>query len=210
MPIKTKRLAFTPVTGSATNIKSAGTPGGAGALTLDGALVSGGVVPAQNMAYMLLFTTTADDSAKTITIVGTDADGAAQTEALTAPNATTKQSTKYYKSISSISVSAGFTGNLSIGTSNATSCAVSQTVLVDSYSPYTTLAADISGTINFTLQKCYENPNRGETPNWVTAQAAGTVDVQTLITGPVAAVRLLINSYTNTATAALTIMQSDC
>lgn len=209
MPIKPKRWAFTPVTQSTTNILGAVTPGAAGALTLDGALIVGGVLPKQELAYYLLLTTVSDESTKTITIVGTDYTGAAQTETTTVlPNATTKSSVKAFRSISSITVSAALTGNLSIGTENATASALSPIMPLDIYSSYTTIACDMTGTINFTVQKCYEMVNRGETPNWVTAQAAGAVDVQTTITGPVSAVRLLINSYSNSATLAMNVAQS--
>ena len=99
MPIKPKRWAYTPVTGTATNISAADTPAGAGALALDGALAVGGVVPDLGLAYYLLITTTAADQAKTITITGTDADGKAQVETATAlPNATTKSSVKAFRS----------------------------------------------------------------------------------------------------------------
>lgn len=209
MPIKPKRWAFTPVTQAADNILAAVTPAGAGALTLDGALTSAGVVPQQTLAYYLLLTTAANDSGKTITIVGTDADGKAQTEtALALPNATTKSSAKAFLSISSVTVSAALLGNLSIGTMNTTASALSPTMPLDIYTNYTSVACDISGTINFTVQKCFEMINRGETANWGTAQAAGAIDVQTLITGPVSAVRLLVNSYSNTATLAMNVAQT--
>ncbi len=207
MPIKPKRVAFAPVTQSATNILQAVTPGAAGALTLNGALISGGVLPTQTLAYILLLTTAANDSAKTITITGVASDGST-TETVSLPNATTGFSAKAWFSISSITVSAALIGNLSIGTANATLSAYSAPIPVDVYSSYTQLAVDISGTINFTVQKCYEMLNRGETPNWITAQAAGAIDVQTLLTGPVSAVRLQINSYTNTATIAMSVLQT--
>lgn len=211
MPIKPKNWAFTPVTQSTTNILTAVTPGGAGALTLNGALTSGGVVPSQTLAYYLLLTTVVDESTKTITIVGTDADGHAQTETATAlPNATNKSSVKAFRSISSITVSAALTGNLSIGTENATASAISPAMPLDVYSEYTNIACNVGGTMNFTVQKCYEMLNRGETPNWVTAQAAGAIDVQTTIIGPVSAVRFLINSYTNTASLSANVAQTAC
>jgi len=185
------------------------TPSGAGALTLDGALTSGGVVPDLGLAYYLLITTTAADQAKTITITGTDADGKAQTETATAlPNATTKSSVKAFRSISSITVSAALIGNLSIGTMNATASAISPTMPLDIYSKDTVISTGISGTINFTVQKCYEMVNRGETPNWKTAEAAGAIDVVTVLTSQVAAVRFIISSYTNGATIAMNVSQA--
>lgn len=207
--MKPKRVSFTPVTGAANNIATSQTP--TTGFTLNGALCSGGVLPEQTLGYIVVLTTAADETAtpKTITITGTSQDGKAQTENVTAPNATTAASTKFYKSVSSITCSVGFLGAATVGTSNATLCAATPTYCVDMGAEYTTLAADIGGTINFTLQKCYERPTAGETPNWITAQAAGAVDVQTLITGPVGAARGQINSYTNGATFAMSILQAD-
>ena len=208
MSVKPKRFSFTPVTQSATNLLAAVTPGGAGALTLDGALIVGGVLPQQSLAYYLLMTTSAADQAKTITITGTNSDNAAQTETINLPNATTGVTTKAFRSISSVTVSAGLIGTVSLGTTNTVLSALSPTIPLNVYETYTTLAADIGGTINFTMQRCYEMVNRGETPNWITAQAAGAVDVQTSIVGPTAAVRVQINSYTNGATLAYSVLQS--
>lgn len=210
MPIKPKRWAFTPVTGTATNIAAAqGSTGANNPLTLAGALASGGVVPDLGLAYYLLITTDADDSGKTITITGTDYNGSAQVETATAlPNNTTKSSVKAFRSISRITASATLTGNVSIGTMNATACAISPAMPLDVYCKDTVIATDISGTINFTIQKCHELMNRGQTPNWLTAEAAGAIDVVTTLTAPVAAIRFLISSYTNGATIALNVNQA--
>lgn len=206
--MKSRRLSYTPVAGGANTIATSQTPGGAGNITLDGALAVGGVIPQQELAYIVSQASVSDESGKTFTITGTNADGAPQTEDLTGANATTVVSTKFWRSISSISVSAATTGAITVGTPNTTLCAVTPTFPVDINKNYTTVAADIGGTINFTLQKAYERPTAGETPNWITLQAAGTVDVQATVTGPVGAVRAQINSYTNNATLALSILQS--
>lgn len=58
-------------------------------------------------AHQLIFTTTTDESGSSATIVGTDADGHAQTESFGAlPNNTTKESAKYFKTVSAITLSA--------------------------------------------------------------------------------------------------------
>ena len=209
MPIKPKRWAFTPVTGTATNIRTA-SAGATGALVLNGALVVAGALPKQELAYYLLLTTTAADQARVLTIVGTDANGAALTEDINLPNTTTAITVNAFRSITSATLDAGGAtiGNVSIGTSNATRAALTPTMPLDIYSKDTVMAADISGTINFTLQKCYEMVNRGETPNWKTAESAGAVDVVTVLTSQVSAVRILISSYTNSATIAMNVSQA--
>ncbi len=59
------------------------------------------------LAHQLIITTTTDESGSSATIVGTDADGTMQTESYGAlPNNTTKESTKYFKTVTSIALSA--------------------------------------------------------------------------------------------------------
>lgn len=206
--MKAKRISWVPVTGTTSNIAGSQTPGAAGNLTLAGALCSGGVLPKQTLAYAIGITSAGDESGRTFTITGTNADGAALVEAVTGANAGLALSTGYFRSISSIAVDAATAGAVIVGTSNATRSALSPTFPVDMDRYTTELAADVSGTINFTLQKCYERPTAGETPNWLTAQAAGAIDVQTAITNPIGAVRVLFTSYTNGATLALSILQT--
>jgi len=206
--MKPKRVAFTPVTGTTSNICASQTPGAAGNLTLNGALAVGGVIPQQTLAYMVTITGGSNESGKTFLITGTDADNNAQTETVTGPNATTVVSTKFFRSITSIYASAGTAGAITVGTPNATSCAVTPTYCVDMNATYTDVTVDVGGTINFTIQKCSERPTAGETPNWRTLQAAGAVDIEVLQTGGIGAVRVLISSYTNTATLAASIIQS--
>lgn len=206
--MKPKRVAFTPVTGTTSNIATSQTPAGAGNVVLDGALAVGGVIPDLSLGYIVSLTSAADISNRTFLITGFDQDNHAQTETITGPNATTVVSTKFWRSITTIAISGAAAGAITIGTPNATLCAVTPTYCVDGGEPYTSVTADIGGTINFTLQKCSERPTAGETPNWRTLQAAGAVDVEALQTGPIGAVRALISSYTNTATIALSILQT--
>lgn len=57
-------------------------------------------------AHQLCFVTTTNESAITATIVGTDADDRPQTEAHTLPNNTTNETAKYFKTVTSITLSA--------------------------------------------------------------------------------------------------------
>lgn len=206
--MKPKRVAFTLVTQAADNIALSQTPGAAGNLVLNGALAVGGVIPKQSLGYIVGITSAGNLSARTFTFTGTDPDGKAQTEALVGPNANTVVTTKFWRSISSIAIDAAAGAALTVGTANTTLSAATPTYAVSMHEPYTTVTADISNTINFTIQKCSERPTAGETPNWRTLQAAGAVDVEVVQTGPIGAVRAQINSYTNGATIALSILQS--
>lgn len=59
-----------------------------------------------SLAHQLIITTTTNESAITATITGTDADSRTQTEAVTMPNNTTVETTKYWRTVTAISLSA--------------------------------------------------------------------------------------------------------
>jgi len=218
MGIRSKTLNFAPTTPSANGICLSQTPAGAGNLVLNGALASGGAVSFGNASqkiatqgfhsYLIDITSAANDSARTFTITGTDPDGKAQTEARAGPNIGTVTSVKYWRSISSIAIDAASAGALTLGI-NAAGQFVSQSVSLDIYTKDTSVAVDISGTINYDVQKCFERPTAGETPNWVAGGlSAQTADASTAYTAPTGAVRLKVNSYSAAATAKLQVLQS--
>ena len=78
--MKSKRVAWTPVTGATNNICASQSPGaGAATLTINGALASGGAIPKQELGYIVGITVAATDlSGRTFTITGTSQDNAAQ------------------------------------------------------------------------------------------------------------------------------------
>lgn len=204
------QLSYTPVTQAANNIALSQTPGAAGNLTLAGALAAAGVIPDLSLGYIVAFTSGGDLSGRTFTITGTDADGKAQSEAVTGPSGATVVSTKFYRTIASIAVDAACGAALTVGTVNTTLSAVTPTQPVGMSEPYTSMTAHVTGTINFTLQKASERVNAtpSQTPNWRTLQAAGAVDVEALQTGPIGALRGQINTYTNGATIRFNILQT--
>lgn len=207
--MRTKRLTYTLVTQAANNIATSQTPGAAGNLTLDGALASSGVIPDLGLGYILGFTSAANLSGRTFTITGYNEDWKAQTETVTGPNATTVYSTKFWRGVTSIAIDAAAGGALTVGTSNTSTSASTPTYCLDIYTPSTSIAVDTGGTINYDLQKCFERPTAGETPNWVSGGLTGqTADGNTSYSAPTGAVRLKINSYSNGATIAMSVLQA--
>ena len=91
----------TDITATATaTIAALQTLGGAGNMTLTGAAATfGGTGSSQKVSL----TSGGNISAVTFTITGTDSKGAAQSEALTGPNATTVFSTKFYNTVTPVS-----------------------------------------------------------------------------------------------------------
>ena len=80
---------------------------GAAALTINGTLTSGGSYTAgDNIGQIITITSAGDDTGITFTIVGTDAVGDAQTEAVTGADTDVASSSGYYNTVASITTSA--------------------------------------------------------------------------------------------------------
>ena len=140
----------------ANNIATSQTPSGAGALTLNGALVVGGVAILNNPRRVLI-TTVSDEHTKTFTVTGTNASGNTISETITGPNATTGASVLDYKTVTSITVSAATTGALTVGTNGVGG---SPWVRFDSWAlPAIAIQCVASGTVNYTVQQSLDDPN---------------------------------------------------
>jgi len=161
-----------PLTAASANaICLSQTPGGAGALTLNGALVSGGVA-ILDTARRVLITCAGNESTKTFTVTGTAANGKTQIETLVGPNATTVQSTLDFKTVTSITISAAAAGAITVGTSGVAS---SRWLRLDNWAfPQVAIQCDVSGTVNYTVQQTLDDPNSDTLP--VAPQAVNWVD----------------------------------
>ena len=163
-------------TAAANNIATTQTP--TSAITLNGALVVLGVAVLDTPRRVLV-TTVANESAKTITIVGTDVNGSPQTEVITGPNATTGQTNMDFKTVTSMTISSAAAGALTVGTSGVAS---SRWIRLDEWSPHQTgLQIVVNGTVNYTVQQCFQdanNPQLNLAPyqmTWASASDAGVV-----------------------------------
>lgn len=182
------------------------TPGAAGNLTLNGALVSDGVavLTGAGMTRQVLITTASDESGKTLTIYGTNANGNAISETVTGPNATTGTTTNYFRTVTRVAVSAAFTGNVKLGTNGVGS---SRIVQPDRQrNPFAIgIGCAVSGTINFTMQHTFDDLGDGTDLTWHDhddiASASATIDSNYAF--PVRGIRVKINSGTGTVTTTL-------
>jgi hypothetical protein len=122
----------------------------AGALSLNGALIVGGVFTG-DYARQISITSDGADGGRTFTLVGTDADGKSQTEDITGPASATVESVEYYKTITSITVDDACAGNISSGTVDEF---VTQTIPIETgASDAATISLErFSGTIDVTVQ----------------------------------------------------------
>jgi hypothetical protein len=98
----------------ADGISVAASVGNNAALTIGGALASGGAV-ALSHGRIVTILSAGDDSGISFTVTGTDVNGDAQTESITGANAGTATGAVYFKTISGISAVGNPAGNVSAG-----------------------------------------------------------------------------------------------
>ena len=183
--------------------------GGAQVFTLDGALIVGGVLPEQELAYIIGYDSNGDDTGITFTTVGTGPDGAAATETVTGGSSVIARGTVFFRSIATITASGDTASTITIGTTASTQVAQTPTYVLDIYQPHTTVAVNISGTINYDVLKTIQRPTAGDTLNFqVGGLSAKTADDIAIYTSPTGGVRIEINSYSAGATLAVSYAQS--
>lgn len=186
------------------NIALSQTPGAAGALTLNGSLVSGGVAVISNPQRITITTT---DSTHTFTITGATPTGSVLTEVVTG-NGTSVTSLLDYAKVNSIVISGAATGAVTVGTSGT---GATPWVRLDEWaSPPVGIQCDVSGTVNYTVQSTYDDPNSATDPvsvsamTWIATNDTNAVNatgaVQTNFLFTPTFVRVNLNSGTGSVT----------
>ena len=102
----------------ADGISAAAAVGNNAALTIGGALASGGSCTFDSGRVVTILSA-GDDSAKSFTVVGTDVNSDSQTESITGANAGTATGSSYFKTITSITAVGNPAGNVSAGINNS-------------------------------------------------------------------------------------------
>lgn len=150
----------------------------AGAVSLDGALVTGGV------AYLgdprrVLVTTAGADAGKTMTITGTDANGNIQVDTVTLPSASTVYTSLDFLTVTGITISATAAGAIIVGTNGIGG---SRWVRFNDFAPSNiSIQCDVTGTVNYTIQATLDDPNDPFNPTpaedviWVNSSDAAVV-----------------------------------
>lgn len=180
----------------------------AGSLTLNGTSVVAGVA-VFNLAYLVTVTSTGNDSTRTYVITGTNSSGVAMSETVTGPNTTTISTTRYFKTVTDVSVVGGGTvGTVRVGFGTA---GVAPPIILDIHGrPDVSLQVVVSGTVTWTLQQTLDSLWDIANPTWFSHpdpnMVAQTVNRQGNYAYIPSAVRLLITSGTGTAT--FTVIQS--
>lgn len=154
-----------------------------------------------------------DHSAKTAVLTGTDSDGKAQTETVNLPGiSATVESTKYFLTLTTVVPSATIGGDtMDIGWVDE----VASKTFPLNYNASTanTYCVDVTGTINYTVQECFDDIQNLTAPqqdgDWfsVTALAAKTTDIAAAGIHGATAVRIIVNSYSSGGELQLKIVQ---
>jgi hypothetical protein len=152
-----------------------------------------------------------DHSGKTVTLVGADANGAALTEVVTGPGSSaTVESTGYFKTLTSATPSATIGADtFDIGWVDEVA---SKTIPLNwRANTAAAISVDVTGTINFTVQQCFQNVLAGVAPVWenITALTSKTADTQSTAAVGATAVRVITNSYSSGAELQVYIVQPD-
>ncbi len=200
-------LATADLDGLASAIDSSGT-----ALVMDGDLLAGGTFTSSDGLGRIIVIVDADTDTQsdvTFTIVGTDVMGDAISDVVTGPaSAATVASAKYFKTVSSVTVSAaqGGTEKVDIGTRGTTLAAVSKHVVLNHYNSVAPIVSiNVTGTVNFTVQQTYSSILTTKDSTglivWedVTALASKTADTTAALGIGAHAMRVVINTYSTGA-----------
>lgn len=183
---------------------------GADDLSIDGDLATDGVAT-MDFARRLVFESSGDESGTTITIVGTDADGKSQEEELDGPNATSVDSTLYFKTVTKVSTDAALAGNVTLGTTEELA---TKTVPLNAIARVeAAINVIVSGTIDYTVQETLNDVLGTEAPqqdvDWSNIETLEdeTGNAMSIAIAGATAVRLVTNSYSSGASIEYSISQ---
>ena len=196
----------------ADNIAQSQTP--SAAFTLNGSTVVAGIAVLDTPRRVLVITL-ADESAKTITIVGTDAAGVTITEVMAGPNASSAYTTLDFKTVTSARISAAAGGAITIGTNGVAS---SRWMRMDDFAPTpATIHVTVSGTVNYTVQTTMQDPDSPTNPvlpylvTWLDHPDPNVVGATTswssYNTNSPTWMKLTLNSETGTGSASMVVTQ---
>lgn len=219
--MRPKYLDIDPINVDADGICESQTPaaGGSQSLTIDGVLAdlgTAGVFDIYDAGYsvgvggvIIGIASAGNDSGRTFTVTGTNEMGHDVTETITGPNATTVQSSTYFKTITAITVDDDTAGAITVGTVDE----VASVVVPMNWRAYNFkvgFSVDVTGTVDYTLQHTLVDVfDTTLTHKWfnhdVTANQTTDQDGNYVI--PVRAIRLVTNSYSSGAEIALNLVQ---
>lgn len=199
---------------SANNIALSQTVTGAGSVTINGALATGGVATL-DAPRRVLITNVGNDSGITFTVAGTTFTGGAISETVQGTNGSTVATTLDFATVTSITTSGSTSASgITVGTNGV---AGSSWVRLDDWAPASwSIQADVTGTVNYTVQTTSDDPNDPTNAvaigsvQWLSSSDSNLVGQSAtkfgVFTGTPRYVRVLLNSGTGSVSA--TVLQS--
>jgi hypothetical protein len=185
------------------------TTAGAANLTLNGALVSGGVATFDTPRQVVV-TSAGNDSGINFTVYGTTYGGASVTEVVAGTSGSTSTTKTDFATVTRIATSGATSASGVIAGTNGV--AGSRWVRLDSWAfPQTAIQVNATGTVNWTLQVTMDDPNSPTNPvaipnvTWLNTNDSDAVtaigDVFTNFDWTPTWSRILLNSGTGSVTA---------
>lgn len=219
LPIK---ISMTHSDADDNGIAESQTLAAAGNLSLNGALVSDGVAvlcPYGTERAVIVYST-GNDTGITFTVYGVNASGNAVQQTVTGTNNSSVMTTRLFQKVTRVYASGQTASNVFVGTNAVLSSR--WVALNTNLTPFNVgLAVNVTGTISYTVQTTYDNilettaasPSAPELPivpfAWnISALASKNSDLESSLSMPVTAVRLVLNSGTSSPTADLYIAQA--
>lgn len=198
--MRPKRFTISPAAADVDGVCAAQAVAGAGNLTIDGALASGGVATMDIPRHLVIDSTNAGDTTQTLTITGTDRYGNTLTEAIAANGTTAVDGTKNFATVTQVASDGAFTGNVTVGTTDSLQTAW---IPVNRFAESHHWACDRQDSPDFTYGLEYtlsdvqadgflEDEATVITHSTITGETAGAVGVQTT---PMIAWRATITSF---------------
>lgn len=196
-------ISIGPLTSAvANNIALSQTPA-AGPLTLNGALVTGGIAHLDTPRQVLI-TTNDDETAAVFTITGTDWAGDSISEAVAGVSSATAASVLSYLTVTSITISVTAGAAITVGTNGVAS---SPWIRMDEWANLPiTIQCVVTGTVSYTVQQTLDDPNSQTNPilpaliNWFNSADSAVVTASatklSYFTYPVIWTRVVLNSGT--------------
>lgn len=190
-------------------IATSQTTAGAANLTLNGALVTGGVAYLDSPRQVIV-TSGGNDTGVTFTVYGTTYGGQSVSESITGASGGASATNTDFATVTRVATSSATSGSgVIVGTNSA---AGSRWVRMDSWAfPQSAIQCNANGTVNYTVQVTMDDPNSPTNPvaisavTWINTNDPDAVtavgDVFTNFEWTPTWARILLNSGTGTVTA---------
>lgn len=193
--MRTTSNTYTIQASSTNGVCASQTPSGAGNLTLNGGLISGGILTLSTPQHISV-SCAGSDAARTFTITGTDFVGAPLTETIAGSAASITKGTKNFKTVTSVAVDAATAGAITVGVVGEFE---TPWIPLDVHADYFAYSYQVViGTATFTVEGTLDNvQDTSITPVAITVQSSGSSSVNGSSVAPTRAVRVKVTSYTS-------------